>query len=93
MRQVTFGFGTVFAVRIWAVGDGFDGPYTSGATDIGAAIMYAVIFSVLQLAVRCPIRVRDDQRSVGWVRRRSPISRAAREGVTATNARSRTVVR
>jgi hypothetical protein len=34
-------------VVIWAVAEGFGGPYGSGSTDIGAAVMYAVVFLAL----------------------------------------------
>jgi nitrite reductase (NO-forming) len=44
-------FGGVFAVLIWGVGEGFGGPYGSGSTDIGCAVIYAVMFAVLALAV------------------------------------------
>jgi hypothetical protein len=33
------------------VGEGFGGPYGSGSTDIGCAIMYTVLFAALLLAV------------------------------------------
>ena len=35
------------SILIWAVGEGFGGPYTSGATDIGTAIIYALVFAAL----------------------------------------------
>lgn len=31
------------SLGIWAVAEGFGGPYNSGSTDIGAAVMYAVV--------------------------------------------------
>jgi hypothetical protein len=30
---------------VWAIAEGFGGPYTSGASDIGTAIIYAVLFA------------------------------------------------
>ena len=29
---------------IWATAEGFGGPYTAGASDIGTAVIYAVVF-------------------------------------------------
>jgi hypothetical protein len=34
-------------VLIWATAEGFGGPYTSGASDIGTAVIYAVFFAGL----------------------------------------------
>ncbi len=56
LQRVSFVFGTVFALMIWGVGEGFGGPYTSGATDIGCAVMYAVLFVSLALTVPRSVR-------------------------------------
>jgi hypothetical protein len=32
---------------VWAVGEGFGGPYVSGSTDVGAGIIYTVLFLTL----------------------------------------------
>lgn len=50
-QRVTFAFGAAFAVIIWGVGEGFGGPYVSGATDIGSAVIYALVFVALWAAV------------------------------------------
>jgi hypothetical protein len=50
-QRAGFIVGTALGLLIWAVGEGFGGPYTSGATDIGCAIMYSVLFAALLLAV------------------------------------------
>lgn len=55
-QRVGFTGGIVLALLIWAIGEGFGGPYTSGASDIGAAIMYAVLFAGLWLAVPRTVR-------------------------------------
>jgi nitrite reductase (NO-forming) len=34
-------------VLIWSTAEGFGGPYTSGASDIGTAIIYAIVFAGL----------------------------------------------
>jgi uncharacterized membrane protein YphA (DoxX/SURF4 family) len=43
-RKLTYISAAAFGVLIWAVAEGFGGPYTSGASDIGTAIIYAVVF-------------------------------------------------
>jgi thiosulfate dehydrogenase [quinone] large subunit len=50
-QRAGFIFGAVLGLLIWAVGEGFGGPYVSGATDIGCAIMYSALFAALLLAV------------------------------------------
>jgi len=46
-RKVTYIAAIVFSVLIWMTAEGFGGPYTSGASDIGTAIIYAVVFAAL----------------------------------------------
>ncbi len=46
-RKLTYSAAIVFSVLIWATAEGFGGPYTSGAADIGTAIIYAVVFAGL----------------------------------------------
>lgn len=47
LRKTAYWGGIVLALLIWAIDEGFGGPYGPGATDIGAAIMYAFIFVAL----------------------------------------------
>ena len=42
-RKTTYIVTFLTSVGIWAVAEGFGGPYNSGSTDIGAAVMYAVV--------------------------------------------------
>lgn len=42
-RKATYLLTFVTGLGIWAVAEGFGGPYNSGSTDIGAAVMYAVV--------------------------------------------------
>jgi uncharacterized membrane protein YphA (DoxX/SURF4 family) len=42
--------GILLSVVIWATAEGFGGPYTPGSTDIGAAIIYVLVFVGLFLA-------------------------------------------
>jgi len=46
-RKVTYISAIVFSLLIWGTAEGFGGPYTSGASDIGTAIIYAVVFAAL----------------------------------------------
>ena len=43
-RKLTYISATVLSLLIWATAEGFGGPYTSGSSDIGTAIIYAVVF-------------------------------------------------
>ncbi len=54
-RRAGYAVGAVYALLVWAVGEGFGGPYTSGATDIGAGIIYTTTFLAL-LASAPPAR-------------------------------------
>jgi uncharacterized membrane protein YphA (DoxX/SURF4 family) len=42
-RKITYIVTAVTGFGIWAVAEGFGGPYSSSSTDIGAAVMYAVV--------------------------------------------------
>ena len=42
--------GILLSVVIWSTAEGFGGPYQAGSTDIGAAIIYALVFVALSLA-------------------------------------------
>ena len=46
-RRVGYTLGAIYALLVWAVGEGFGGPYTSGATDIGTGIVYTMLFIAL----------------------------------------------
>jgi uncharacterized membrane protein YphA (DoxX/SURF4 family) len=46
-RRTTYLTATLFTLVIWSVAEGFGGPYTSGSTDIGTAIIYAIVFLAL----------------------------------------------
>jgi nitrite reductase (NO-forming) len=46
-RKLTYGAAIVFSLLIWGTAEGFGGPYTSGASDIGTAVIYAVVFAGL----------------------------------------------
>lgn len=43
-RRATYLSAIVFSLIIWGVAEGFGGLYTTASTDIGTAIIYAVVF-------------------------------------------------
>jgi len=43
-RKLTYIIGALFAFLIWATAEGFGGPYSAMSTDVGAAIIYCVVF-------------------------------------------------
>lgn len=46
-RKLTYSAAIVFSLLIWGTAEGFGGPYTSGASDIGTALIYALVFAAL----------------------------------------------
>lgn len=48
--NLTSVIGTLLAVVIWSTAEGFGGPYQAGSTDIGAAIIYVLVFAGLFLS-------------------------------------------
>jgi nitrite reductase (NO-forming) len=92
-RKITYSAAIVFSLLIWATAEGFGGPYTSGASDIGTAIIYAVVFAAL-LALSYyagPSRYSADyyiERKVSWwwkvaeTRRLAPAEAPIPAGVT-----------
>lgn len=46
-RKLTYLGAIGFSLLIWATAEGFGGLYTRGSTDIGTAIIYAVVFLAL----------------------------------------------
>jgi uncharacterized membrane protein YphA (DoxX/SURF4 family) len=46
-RKATYLSAAIFSLLIWGVAEGFGGPYTNSSTDIGAAVIYAVVFLAL----------------------------------------------
>jgi nitrite reductase (NO-forming) len=46
-KRVTYLLAIIFSLAIWSVAEGFGGPYTSASTDVGAGIIYAIVFFAL----------------------------------------------
>ncbi|MGD0610411.1 MAG: hypothetical protein ABSB41_02770 [Anaerolineales bacterium] len=47
LRKWTYLLGGLFALLIWSIPEGFGGPYTPGATDVGAGLIYILVFVAL----------------------------------------------
>jgi uncharacterized membrane protein YphA (DoxX/SURF4 family) len=43
-RRVVYLGAALFSLLIWAIAEGFGGPYSATSTDIGTGIIYAVVF-------------------------------------------------
>ena len=46
-RRVLYIGGILWSIGIWTIPEGFGGSFLAGATDIGTAIMYALVFAIL----------------------------------------------
>ena len=47
VRRAIYLGGILWSISIWTIPEGFGGSFLSGATDIGTAIMYVLVFIVL----------------------------------------------
>ena len=48
--NLTVVLGSLLSLAIWSTAEGFGGPYASGSTDIGAAVIYVLVFAGLFLS-------------------------------------------
>ncbi|HYZ81531.1 MAG TPA: hypothetical protein VE571_09700 [Solirubrobacteraceae bacterium] len=46
-RRLGYTVGAVYMLMVWAVGEGFGGPYVAGSTDVGTGIVYVMLFVTL----------------------------------------------
>jgi uncharacterized membrane protein YphA (DoxX/SURF4 family) len=81
-RKLTYLSAIVFSMLIWATAEGFGGPYTSGASDIGTAVIYAVVFAALLAlsAYAGPARYSADyylEQKINWWWRIAEVRRPA----------------
>ena len=69
-RRVGYLGGAAYMLMVWAVGEGFGGPFRSGATDIGTGIGYTLVFLTLYFhaAPARDDRLSLDRRLVGRFR-------------------------
>lgn len=86
-RRPVYVLGAIYAVFVWAVGEGFGGPYVLGtSTDVGAALIYALVFACL-LALDSRVAVAHLRLQRVPVATRPgvdlPLAYASREGATA----------
>jgi nitrite reductase (NO-forming) len=44
MRKIAYLGGIIFSLFIWAIPEGFGGPYGPGSTDIGTGVIYSFVF-------------------------------------------------
>ena len=49
MRKVSYCGGFLLSMSIWAIPEGFGGPYGPGSTDIGPGIIYAFVFVLFMI--------------------------------------------
>ncbi len=48
-RRPAYLGGLAFSLLVWGTAEGFGGPYTAASTDVGAGIVYALLFVALYL--------------------------------------------
>jgi nitrite reductase (NO-forming) len=71
-RKLVYGGGIFYSRMVWSTAGGFDGPYGPGTTDIGPAVIYAVVFCALPvmgaqgLAVRYSLDALITRRVPWW---------------------------
>ena len=46
-RRAGYTVGALYMLMVWAVGEGFGGPYVAGSTDVGTGIVYVMLFATL----------------------------------------------
>src|SRR6516225_139543 len=90
-RKITYISAIVFSLLIWGTAEGFGGPYTTGASDIGTAVIYAVVFaSLLALSYYAgPSRYSADyylEHKVSWWWKIAEMRRPVRVGSPAATA-------
>lgn len=49
LRKLAYTGGILLSLVIWAVPEGFGGPYGPGSTDIGTGVIYAMVFLMLMV--------------------------------------------
>lgn len=48
--NLVYAAGTLLSIVIWSTAESFGGPYVAGSTDIGAAVIYVLVFASLFLS-------------------------------------------
>jgi uncharacterized membrane protein YphA (DoxX/SURF4 family) len=67
-RKFTYSAGILYGLFVWSVAEGFGGPYMPGTTDVGAAIIYSLVFGALLLvdAGRISVDLLIEKRIRAW---------------------------
>jgi len=68
-RKFTYSLGILYGMFVWSVAEGFGGPYKPGTTtDVGAAIIYSLLFGALLLvdAGRLSVDALIEKRHRAW---------------------------
>ena len=68
-RKITYSIGILYGFFVWSVAEGFGGPYRPGTTtDVGAAIIYSLLFGALLLvdAGRYSVDALIEKRILAW---------------------------
>lgn len=68
-RKFTYSLGILYGLFVWSVAEGFGGPYVPGTTtDVGAAIIYSLLFLALLLvdAGRLSVDSLIEKRIAAW---------------------------
>lgn len=76
-RKCAYILTAVFSLMIWSTAEGFGGPYTAGATDVGTGIIYAMA-AVFLLALNASAGTSRYSLDA-WIERRLPWWRAVAE--------------
>lgn len=84
-RKLAYISAAGFSLLIWATAEGFGGPYARGSSDVGTALIYAVVFISL-LAINAqlgPSRLSVDawiERRISWWHRIAEVEWGGRAG-------------
>ena len=83
-RRGVYLLGAVWSLAIWVIPEGFGGSFLAGATDVGTAIMYALVFAALYSLETLPAATgawtldrRLEQRISWWHKLAEPRDRLA----------------
>ena len=49
IKKIAYSLGIVLSLLIWSIPEGFGGPYGPSSTDVGTAVIYAIVFIALIL--------------------------------------------
>jgi thiosulfate dehydrogenase (quinone) large subunit len=66
--NLTYLVGVLLSIVIWSTAEGFGGPYQAGSTDIGAAVIYVLVFAGLFLSA-AGLYLGLDRRLTPWLGR------------------------